>query len=90
VSTTKLPQATHCKSCLHEIDSVTALEDGSKPSENDLSICISCGTISMFDKELNIIPTPPEKLDEIKIMHYQTWLTLQKAAFLIKQRIIKN
>lgn len=82
---------TYCKSCFHEInDHESATGEKSKPFENDLSICISCGTLSRFDKNLNLIPLTDDQIQYLYINDYKNWLTLQRASNIIKKRINGN
>lgn len=50
----------NCPKCNYTFDILTSLldDDETLPKENDLSICIKCGTYLAFDKNL--------KLEEIK------------------------
>ena len=81
---------THCKSCHHIIDAHTSIGDDAIPNEGDLSICFYCGVVSTFDADLNLIPMTEEELSTLRVIDYDNWLNIQKAALYIQQHIKKN
>lgn len=54
-----------CPQCKQVIDNVMAVEQGSKPKENDLMICTMCYEINTFDKDLNLVKASDEYVDAI-------------------------
>jgi hypothetical protein len=47
----------HCPRCQHKLDRVTPSDDSEaarKPEENDFTICIQCGEILVFSKDLSL------------------------------------
>lgn len=45
----------HCLNCGYELDAATCMEEGKPPARpGDLSICLQCGWLSVFDKKLRL------------------------------------
>ncbi len=80
----------HCKGCLKTIDAHTAVEGDHVPTVGDLSICLYCGRISMFDPDLNLSPMSKEELEQMRVEDFENWRTLQRASALIAAEIKKN
>lgn len=51
-----------CRNCNETLDAHAPMEGNEIIKEGDLSICGYCGAISLFDKELNLVPMTPEEL----------------------------
>lgn len=56
------------------------------PKENDVSVCIYCGEITKFDKELNLIPIEKTDFIDLEKNHIDTLIILQQTSFLIRKR----
>jgi hypothetical protein len=54
-----------CPQCKQVIDNVMAVEQGSKPKENDLIICTMCYGINTFDKDLNLVKASNDYVESI-------------------------
>jgi len=54
-----------CPQCKQVIDNVMAVEEGSKPKENDLIICTMCYEINAFDKDLNLVKASDDYVESI-------------------------
>ena len=55
-----------CPNCFYFFDSDTNLEDEAiAPTEGDISICLNCGTILMFDKDLKRVEMPKYKFERL-------------------------
>lgn len=54
---------THCPHCGHKHDAATNLEAPRAPGQGDVSICLECGGIAVFDADpLRLrLPTPDEQ-----------------------------
>lgn len=85
-------EPSHCKKCLHVFDSHSGISGDSirHPEQDDLTICAYCGTISIFDKDLNLVAMTQQQLDDLKNDDYENWAILQKASFVIKECIGNN
>jgi hypothetical protein len=58
---TVIPDA-KCSACGYKMDRSTAAFGEAQPNEGDLSMCLNCGHVSIFDKQLRLRqPTPGEK-----------------------------
>lgn len=84
----------HCKSCMHMLDAFTsANKEADKVTElkeGCLTVCYYCGQISKFDKDLDLVAITEEEMETIKKNDYDDWLLLQRAAYLISERINKS
>lgn len=80
----------HCKGCLKVIDAHTAIDGDRSPIPSDLSICLYCGKICMFDPSLNLSPMTPSELEQMKVEDFENWRTLQRASAVITAEIKKN
>ena len=79
-----------CKHCFNSVEETTGVSTNTPPKEGDFGICISCGTISTFDKDMNLIPYPLEKIKLLKETYPKIYNILQQASIHIKSNIIKN
>lgn len=80
-----------CKKCFYAWDSHSNTDDNKNPpQENDLTICFYCGTISKFDKDLNLIELTESELLELKQEYPKEWEALKAYATDIKQKIKQN
>jgi len=43
-----------CPWCGHKLDCATALEKGAKPRRGDITLCIQCGKLMVFKKDLTV------------------------------------
>ena len=63
--TTKL-DPDYCPKCGLLCDAVSDPEGSdSKPQEGDISICINCAKLLVFDKDLKLQPCPEEKINSL-------------------------
>ena len=66
--TTKL-DPDYCPKCGLLCDAVSDPEDpeglDSKPQQGDISICINCAKLLVFDKDLKLQPCPEEKINSL-------------------------
>lgn len=63
--TTRVNLNAICKTCLNALDAATSLEEDT-PRENDLSVCIYCGTIAKFDSDMCLTPLSDVELEIIE------------------------
>lgn len=54
-----------CPQCKNVIDNIMAVDETSKPNENDLMICTMCYGINTFDKDLEIVKASDEYVNSI-------------------------
>lgn len=54
-----------CNVCHHKLDSHTN-PNGALPQEGDISICVYCGNLSRFDKNLKIVSLTEEEIEKLK------------------------
>lgn len=68
----------HCPAC-HRRLNATARSDGgaSRPSPGDLSVCVHCGALLVFDSEFNLDLLAPEGFDQLPSEVKQTLLDAQ-------------
>ncbi len=62
----KLPNLQCCVECGYMMDATTELFDSNKPAPGAISICISCGHVSIFDERLNHAEPTPEDWKRIR------------------------
>ena len=66
-----------CLSCNHSMDGAASPEDENKmPEDGDISICIRCGHVAVFDKDLNFRELTDECM--VEIAGYSALLAAQK------------
>lgn len=52
---------TQCRRCQHRLDSATNFRDPKGPAAGDVSVCIGCGCISIFNADGTLrVPTAAE------------------------------
>ena len=73
-----------CGKCGELLDAATAFEGDHKPRENDITICIKCGSISQFNKDFSLRPVTQEFLDKLEKDDEKTFLMLSRASGHIK------
>lgn len=60
-------KASTCPRCQYKMDAASCLEDETaRPNEGDLTVCLNCGQVLVFDHEIEpTLPTPTDlaKLD---------------------------
>lgn len=62
----KIPQFSCCK-CNHKMDLCSSIDGEDKqPQENDTTICIRCGTLMTFNKDLSVHLTTSEEIEHLK------------------------
>lgn len=83
-------EKTYCKTCNGAQDSHGNITGDWGPKENDVSVCLYCGTISLFDKDLNLIAMPEKEMDVIRNNEPDNWRAIEVASEYIKERIAKN
>lgn len=81
----KLLSRETCHVCGYSFNAATALEGDARPEPEDFTICINCGEIYQYNKELRIVPADPAVLLNLeikKLLDPQLW----KAQKLIRER----
>lgn len=51
---TTIIKPTFCPSCGHKIDRTSSVHGDYGPAEGDISLCIRCANVSIFDSELGL------------------------------------
>lgn len=69
----------HCPYCNHKLDGVSQVNGDSFPTPGDASVCICCGNVSVFDKNLSLRKPLPE--EESDICEDATIIEAQRAIF---------
>lgn len=75
-NTTRLP-ADYCPWCGYLIDAASPLEGKATPKPDDITICLSCGSILQFDFNLKIQKITDQKVREV--MSAKSYEGLMKA-----------
>ena len=78
-----------CPECGKLTDSATDMQGNAQPSGGDLSICIGCGTINLFDDDLTIIPMPTDIWLGIKKDDPETYSMVMDAVISIKANNVR-
>lgn len=83
---------THCKTCLHKIDAHGTCDDNEniKPSPEDITICMYCGQLSIFDADLNLRAITETELQEFKKDQPDDYNTFMQYSKVIKTKNEKN
>jgi hypothetical protein len=79
-----------CQTCHYIIDSTSGAFEDAWPRKGDLTVCMKCGTPSLFDENLNMIPLSPQELDEIEVTDREAFVQLRKVQAVIDKRNKKN
>lgn len=78
----------YCRNCKHELDAHSAAEGENRPPQKgDVSVCAYCGTPSLFDEELNLIPLTGEELKDIRENDPDCYRVMQNLLTIITRRI---
>jgi hypothetical protein len=64
VKTTDIPEY-NCPTCRALLDSVTSFE-GKDPKVGDVSVCVKCGSISMFIEGSSLVELTREQINDIR------------------------
>jgi hypothetical protein len=62
------------------------VDDGEQPQEGSFCICLNCGALNKFTKDLHLQQTTEEDLREIKMYDSETYMKIFVAQSFIKQR----
>jgi len=60
-----LTKMNHCLACGKDLDGAMNVDDTRGPQEGDVSICIYCGTLSVFTKDIDLRPMTFEEEYEV-------------------------
>jgi len=78
-------EALKCPECGAHNDGAAPVDGGTySPKKDDISLCMYCGSINLFNDDLTIRPIPSELLLEIKKNEPETYETLMSAVIYIK------
>lgn len=67
-----------CPGCGHEVDRAGGMQDAEPPTPGAISICISCGYLSIFTEDLALRPPTEAELAEIRA-DTTAWPIIQRA-----------
>jgi hypothetical protein len=70
---TKMPDS-HCTRCLKKLDAASS-EEKERPAAGDLSICLYCGHLMLFDQEMKLRDLTPEEMRDVR--RSDTWSYIQ-------------
>ena len=80
-----------CWYCGDELDACSGLEHEHSPSPGDMTICIRCGSLSIFAEDLSMRQPSLEELDSIPEESRQQLRMAQRAvARLIESKLIEG
>lgn len=68
-----------CPTCHYQMDTVTSLDDQleTPPQEHDITLCLKCGEILEFQKDLSVIVIDQSTLDNLDPQTKHTLITYQ-------------
>ena len=89
MTTVHTPGAT-CKHCGALHDHHSSVKENAVPKQGDFTICIQCGGHARFDAQLNLVPLDPTDIAWLQVNQPNTWIMMQAASLMIKQRIKQN
>ena len=70
-----------CPECGFRFDATSAMKGSVGPSPGDLSLCLSCGTLLLFDEQLRpIIRADPAELEKLSPLVYRQ--TIEAIAYI--------
>ena len=79
---TNMPEQ-KCETCGQLLDAVTHVNGPAKPSPGDLSICVYCGTLTVFNNELRRRALTGKEMiaaaGDVRVLAIQTKIRLHKA-----------
>lgn len=70
--------AMECPACGYFADRVTGIGHSQKPRPGDITVCVGCGCICEFDKDLQMVLIPEDKIPAD--------CTARKARIMVRQR----
>jgi len=77
-----------CSVCGHDLDGATQINGDNKPKPGDVSICVGCANIAIFDDDLNL--RQPDLDEEQELLKDQTIAEAQtKILLYLKVRELK-
>jgi hypothetical protein len=68
----------HCPSCDAKIDAATGTDHNELPKEGDISICLYCGKILTFNKDIKVVGISDQQYTELDFDTKREILRLQK------------
>lgn len=76
MKTTTVPDQV-CGTCGYKMDAASDLEGQRSPKNGDVSICISCAAINIFDAQLKLVK--PDDGQLLDLMLSDDWRDIQRA-----------
>lgn len=74
----------NCPHCNYEHDTVTHVDGPPRePKPGDISLCISCGEISMFNVALGL--SPIDAVTMFRLRYSDKWPEIKKSMWIAKQ-----
>lgn len=64
--TTKIPPHS-CAKCGYGMDATTSAYGKGRPSEGDVSMCLNCGALAVFNKDLTLRQPTKEEQDSLNL-----------------------
>lgn len=79
-----------CRNCGYHLNAHSSVESDIAPAAGYLSVCIGCGSISVFEDDLNLRPMTTPELTDLMNNHLSTYMHIKGIQAMIKIRIKKN
>lgn len=79
-----------CPTCMKVLDRSAPEDDGDGPSRGDMTVCLHCGEILVFDQNLLLTPVTNEALNQLKISQPDTYCMLTSMSKYVVRRNSAN
>jgi hypothetical protein len=83
-------KGSQCQGCFKINDTNTCVSGDATPKPRDISVCLYCGAICEFDKELNLVPLNQEQIVKLSIESPEMYFIVTKSQHWIYSKIKKN
>lgn len=75
-----------CPGCGYEVNAATSLHEEARPMIGDFTVCLNCGTVSVFGAGFKLTKPTAEELDALRVEEPEVFAELSKATRFILQR----
>jgi len=85
-------QPGRCRVCFYKADALgnAAESEHNLPKPGDIAICMSCGTISIIEDDMDLRPMTESEIEEISTEEVEAYQILLEASENVKKRIQQN
>ena len=80
----ELPNLEACPSCGYVMELTTGVCGARVPADGDVSVCLNCGHLSLFDARKALRDPTPEELADLR--QSDAWPTIRRAQMIIAAR----